>query len=41
MLINANDMRRFVWLMIGVSCPWACMSKFEKDEKERMTVVVR
>jgi len=41
MLINANNMRRLVWLLMDVSCPWACMSKFEKGEKERMTVVVR
>lgn len=41
MLINATDMRWIEWLLIGVSCPWACMSKIEKDANERMTVVVR
>ena len=41
MLINANDMRWIVWLLMEVSCLWACMSKFEKDAKGRMMVVVR
>ena len=41
MLINATDMRRIVWLLMDVSCPWACMSKFEKDANERMAMVVR